>query len=429
MALIVCSECGKEFSDKAAACPQCGCPTEEVLKSKKNTDTVTLSKEEQALKDNSRETLRDYLESVRILETDCYTYRRIINNLEDSKIQIPHRENEPMLNEKDIREQIMKDMLHEANMQYRKDNPDYPYENFYDMHFYFEEHPIPTKKEYQKWHLGDDFWKASLSTKTYRLKESVFKLNKDYKEFVEFLCEENQEIRDRNRIVDGKVKIAVEKNAQILSYQKECERSKALNEQIDHHITEMQNELNESEKALQQLYELNVIYPKYRGLIPVTMFCEYLDSGRRTVLEGIHGMYDLYESELLGEKIVGQLTEINGTLNKISYQFGELSRKLTGIQRNQIMLYEEVARGNEIAERICQNTGEIANYSKHFSSQMSELKTELQQMNNDLGARLEAIHNSSEKTAYNLEAQTRRVDAIARIEEYEFALKQYPFFK
>jgi len=28
MALIICSECSKEFSDKAAACPNCGCPTE-----------------------------------------------------------------------------------------------------------------------------------------------------------------------------------------------------------------------------------------------------------------------------------------------------------------------------------------------------------------------------------------------------------------
>lgn len=28
MALITCKECGKEFSDKAGACPNCGCPTE-----------------------------------------------------------------------------------------------------------------------------------------------------------------------------------------------------------------------------------------------------------------------------------------------------------------------------------------------------------------------------------------------------------------
>jgi len=28
MALIICSECGKEFSDKATACPNCACPVE-----------------------------------------------------------------------------------------------------------------------------------------------------------------------------------------------------------------------------------------------------------------------------------------------------------------------------------------------------------------------------------------------------------------
>lgn len=31
MALIKCMECGKEFSDKAAACPNCGCPTSDML--------------------------------------------------------------------------------------------------------------------------------------------------------------------------------------------------------------------------------------------------------------------------------------------------------------------------------------------------------------------------------------------------------------
>ncbi len=39
MAMIRCPECGKEFSDRAAACPNCGCPTSEALKG-------TISKEE-----------------------------------------------------------------------------------------------------------------------------------------------------------------------------------------------------------------------------------------------------------------------------------------------------------------------------------------------------------------------------------------------
>ena len=31
MALIKCPECGKEISDKAKACPNCGCPLEDVI--------------------------------------------------------------------------------------------------------------------------------------------------------------------------------------------------------------------------------------------------------------------------------------------------------------------------------------------------------------------------------------------------------------
>ena len=31
MAMIKCTECGKEFSDKAASCPHCGCPIEDVM--------------------------------------------------------------------------------------------------------------------------------------------------------------------------------------------------------------------------------------------------------------------------------------------------------------------------------------------------------------------------------------------------------------
>ena len=29
MALIICPECGKEYSNRAKNCPNCGCPTEE----------------------------------------------------------------------------------------------------------------------------------------------------------------------------------------------------------------------------------------------------------------------------------------------------------------------------------------------------------------------------------------------------------------
>lgn len=37
MAMIKCPECGKDFSDKASACPNCGCPVSEILSTMDNT--------------------------------------------------------------------------------------------------------------------------------------------------------------------------------------------------------------------------------------------------------------------------------------------------------------------------------------------------------------------------------------------------------
>lgn len=49
MALIICTECGKKFSDKAACCPECGCPTEVVMK-ESNSKEIAVKRET-----NSRE--------------------------------------------------------------------------------------------------------------------------------------------------------------------------------------------------------------------------------------------------------------------------------------------------------------------------------------------------------------------------------------
>lgn len=52
MALITCTECGKKFSDKAACCPECGCPTEVVRKETNSKEMVakreTTSREAEA---------------------------------------------------------------------------------------------------------------------------------------------------------------------------------------------------------------------------------------------------------------------------------------------------------------------------------------------------------------------------------------------
>lgn len=61
MALIKCPECGKDFSDKAASCPNCGLPiTDEIraegLKNLKIPDTDTISEEELKKREYDRAT-------------------------------------------------------------------------------------------------------------------------------------------------------------------------------------------------------------------------------------------------------------------------------------------------------------------------------------------------------------------------------------
>lgn len=41
MALIKCSECGKEVSDKATACPNCGCPISVTCEEKTRDEDVS----------------------------------------------------------------------------------------------------------------------------------------------------------------------------------------------------------------------------------------------------------------------------------------------------------------------------------------------------------------------------------------------------
>lgn len=78
MALIICSECGKEFSEFSKACPNCGCPTEIILNKYEEIENEEKSRYEQDIlekknrKFKSRENDFDY---------NSYTISTKINKL------------------------------------------------------------------------------------------------------------------------------------------------------------------------------------------------------------------------------------------------------------------------------------------------------------------------------------------------------------
>lgn len=104
-------------------------------------------------------------------------------------------------------------------------------------------------------------------------------------------------------------------------------------------ITKQHDEvLEELELALQKHYEQNVIFPKYRNMVAVTTINEYLMSGRCYELEGPNGAYNLYETELRQNIIIGQLSSIINGLEQI--------------RNNQFSLYEELVKANETVKDV-----------------------------------------------------------------------------
>ena len=92
------------------------------------------------------------------------------------------------------------------------------------------------------------------------------------------------------------------------------------------------------EKALEEFYEQNIIFPKYRNIVAITAINEYLMSGRCFELEGPDGAYNLYEMELRQNVIIGQLSSIVSDLEQI--------------RNNQFLLYQELQKANATVESV-----------------------------------------------------------------------------
>lgn len=304
--------------------------------------------------------LRDYLEQIRLLETDIYTIKESLTMLQDLRKRSP-----------------------------TYDPPKKP------VKLADPELELPTKKGTIAGAIAITLATNAVGTIPYLIyrNKKAKKVQAEY----DAAISQNQTAYDQ---------AMCEYKKQLSSYESK-HKAEVLavnlnNENLDSQIAVLQANMDLSQATLNQLYNLNIIYKKYRNLVAVTMFCEYYDSGLRTELEGTAGMYDLYEQQLMGKQIINELSAVNKNLRTISWQMGAISHQLTGIQQNQLMLYEEVAKGNSIAREIRQGTEQLLNNNeKHLSS----------------------IQTATEITAFQAEVTARRMNAISSMAEYEFEAK------
>ncbi|MGN0475406.1 MAG: hypothetical protein ACI4IJ_09975 [Acutalibacteraceae bacterium] len=117
--------------------------------------------------------------------------------------------------------------------------------------------------------------------------------------------------------------------------QQELEQKKIVETQI----STIEAQLADTKSTLEKLYDVDVIYPKYRALVPVVMFCEYLESMRCSQLTGHEGAYNIYESELRQNLIISKLNDVINQLEQI--------------KENKWKLYDAIERGNRKVDQLC----------------------------------------------------------------------------
>ena len=321
--------------------------------------------------------LRDYLEKVRLLETDIYTYDKVISSLQKQRFPIrekpmmlpePVEPNKPDKIESVVEPEKPKEEDNHASGSIFKFSILALLGGAFLASVFSVVIPIPALASFFEIAAGLGLCVGLTMGVIKRSKENraYEVILEQYKEkrgkYKAYLLEKEKRINYYNQ-AKGEYEILLRKYnlrlAEIKEYEQRFPKEEEFNRAIEEEIRATKAKKAESESALTQLYEQDIIYRKYRGLVPVTMFCEYIDSGRRTEFEGIHGMYDLYETELLGKKIIGELSGINEVLGTISNQIGDISgqietisNRLTGIQRNQILLYKSVAKGNAVAQSL-----------------------------------------------------------------------------
>lgn len=131
----------------------------------------------------------------------------------------------------------------------------------------------------------------------------------------------------QKKVADADTKDSVSKRTLPIAIKRDEEAREVIVENI-----------SSTQDALNKLYGMDVIFPKYRNLVAICSMYEYFVTGRVSQLKGADGAYNLYESELRQNLIIAQLDRI--------------ATKLDEIKENQYMLYFELKKTNEYLHSI-----------------------------------------------------------------------------
>lgn len=135
----------------------------------------------------------------------------------------------------------------------------------------------------------------------------------------------------------------------------EMELSSGIQLAINTEIKEAEELLRRCYEYRNQLYSYDIIFSKYRNLVSISTFYEYLAAGRCSTLEGACGAYNLYEQETRADIVIGQLSQV--------------IEKLDDIKKTQYLLYSELQSINKSLDNLNSTMNSAMGTLQHIADQ------------------------------------------------------------
>lgn len=172
--------------------------------------------------------------------------------------------------------------------------------------------------------------------------------------------------------------------AKQVRYKKEMDSHNELARKLEKQNMVTRQEINELSKQRDLLlkafnHSMNFIYPKYRNIICVSQFTQYIESGRCASFEGPHGCYNLFEQELRMDLIIDKLDIVISKLDKVIENQHEMVSLLKSIDQTT----KEIKADTDL---IAMNTAITALASLEMAGSINDVASSLDKVNSNINS-------------------------------------------
>ena len=175
--------------------------------------------------------------------------------------------------------------------------------------------------------------------------------------------------------------IEITRNEAMLSNQNASQSDVAA--VFEEKIVEAKELLEKLYKTRSEMYGLDIVFGKYRNLVALSTFYEYLLSGRCDSLEGAHGAYNLYEAEIRADLIISQLSDVVECLEDIAEtqytvytQLNNMNETINRLRTSMENTYDAI-RGIKKATEQLEKNSEVIAFNTHAAAHYAKVNADL----------------------------------------------------